>query len=458
MSKKIELWVVLLVVWLGLIFTLLFGWRAGAYGRGSERFASISKLIYSVSQFPSQVVTVILDVSKPSGVFVQNRWPERVGFKETTDSILPLGVQSDDGYLLVSSSTPETNLPSVKLIRISDQKILNTWQLEKELLDEIHDDATGNTRQNHYFRHPRLLPNGSIISTINGSELVTINRFSEVVWKADMISHHSVEMDSKGNIWHCVRNRENIYTDKLLDVASRSRDSSHHYYWDDAISCLNQAGEEIFRKSITTILIENGYRSLVFGASPIYFDPIHLNDIQPALNSSLYWEEGDLLVSIRNRSTVFLYRPSTNKIIWLKNGPWLHQHDVDFLDSSRIGVFSNNMLEGTNKRIMYEEVNTQFIFDFKSNLLTRPFDNAFLKAEIRTPSQGRSEILENGDLFVEETDDGRLLRIAQDSIVWEYTEPKDEEYTSRFNWSGYYSKNQIKEAIELFTKDEIYEK
>ena len=215
MSKKIELWVVLLVVWLGLIFTLLFGWRAGAYGRGSERFASISKLIYSVSQFPSQVVTVILDVSKPSGVFVQNRWPERVGFKETTDSILPLGVQSDDGYLLVSSSTPETNLPSVKLIRISDQKILNTWQLEKELLDEIHDDATGNTRQNHYFRHPRLLPNGSIISTINGSELVTINRFSEVVWKADMISHHSVEMDSKGNIWHCVRNRENIYSKSL---------------------------------------------------------------------------------------------------------------------------------------------------------------------------------------------------------------------------------------------------
>ena len=29
---------------------------------------------------------------------------------------------------------------------------------------------------------------------------------------------------------------------------------------------------------------------------------------------------------------VFLYRPSTNEIIWKGTGPFFHQHDVDILD------------------------------------------------------------------------------------------------------------------------------
>jgi hypothetical protein len=455
MSKKVELWVVLLIIWMGLIFTLLFSWRAGAYARGSERFASISKLIYSVSQFPSQVAGVILSSNGPSGLFIDNRWPERVGFKDSINATIPQAVQDDDGYLLISSTSPKTEEPIVKLLRISDQKILSTWQLEKELIDEVS-LAVRKEKSNHYrFYHPALMPDGSIIFDPPKTTLLKINRYSEVVWKADVISHHSVEMDSKGNIWHCSYNTENIYTDKYLAVMKPNNVEEKDYYRDDAISCVNQEGEEIFRKSITTILIENGYMSLVFGVS-LEHDGIHVNDIQPALFSSEYWEEGDLFISIRHKSTVFQYRPSTDEVIWLKMGPWLNQHDVDFIDSTRIGVFGNDVYRGSRgvQGELIDKSNNQFIYNFEDNSVSTPFKNAFLKADIRTLTEGRSDVLDNGDLFVEESNYGRLLRISQDSVVWEYTEPKGEEYTSMFSWSRYYTKNQIKEALELFTKDE----
>ena len=37
-----------------------------------------------------------------------------------------------------------------------------------------------------------------------------------------------------------------------------------------------------------------------------------------------------------------LYRPSTNKVIWFKQGPWRFQHDVDIINKNTIAIFDNN--------------------------------------------------------------------------------------------------------------------
>ena len=36
-------------------------------------------------------------------------------------------------------------------------------------------------------------------------------------------------------------------------------------------------------------------------------------------------------MSLRNISMVFLYRPSNNKVLWYRQGPWVFQHDVDVI-------------------------------------------------------------------------------------------------------------------------------
>ena len=76
-----------------------------------------------------------------------------------------------------------------------------------------------------------------------------------------------------------------------------------------------------------------------------YHDPIHLNQIRVARQDTRYWHRGDLLLSARHLSMVFLYRPSTNKIIWRKTGPWMNQHSAEFVDDHRISVFNNNVIQ-----------------------------------------------------------------------------------------------------------------
>ena len=45
--------------------------------------------------------------------------------------------------------------------------------------------------------------------------------------------------------------------------------------------------------------------------------------------------KNDLVISLRNLSTILVYRPST-KIKWLKTGPWINNHDAQYLGD---GIF-----------------------------------------------------------------------------------------------------------------------
>ena len=56
---------------------------------------------------------------------------------------------------------------------------------------------------------------------------------------------------------------------------------------------------------------------MIFTAGGYLDDGLHLNDIQPALTDSPYWKKGDLFLSLRHKSLILLYRPSTGKIIWM---------------------------------------------------------------------------------------------------------------------------------------------
>ena len=48
---------------------------------------------------------------------------------------------------------------------------------------------------------------------------------------------------------------------------------------------------------------------------------------------------------------------------------------------------------------------------------------------------GRSEVLANGDLYIEETDFGRILKGNQKEIVWQYVQRVDEKSAAVLGWS-----------------------
>jgi hypothetical protein len=169
-------------------------------------------------------------------------------------------------------------------------------------------------------------------------------------------------------------------------------------------------------------------------------DPIHLNEIRAAPSDTAYWKKGDLLLSARHLSTVFLYRPSTGKIVWHRMGPWLNQHSADFVDDHRISVFDNNVFGGAPSHQPFLEAgqnNRVFVYDFAKDELSQPYQELLAKAKPVTLSEGRARVLPDGGLFVEESNFGRILRFMPDRLLWSFVNDYDKDRIGILSWSRY---------------------
>jgi len=225
-------------------------------------------------------------------------------------------------------------------------------------------------------------------------------------------------------------------------------------YQDDAIVKLSPDGEILFEKSVSQIFIDNGLEYLLFAyGNDFEEDPIHLNDIQPVNYDGKYWKKGDVFLSLRSQSMVILYRPSTNQIIWKGTGPFFDQHDVNILDDHRISVFNNNVKLFKSSREV-DGSNEVIIYNFKTEEYSKYLAESLMNNYVKTPVSGRGKILSNGDLFVEETSQGRALYFNADgSLRWTHVNRSDNGNVYRLGWSRIlYAKDDI-QTVNKFLDD-----
>lgn len=432
MNKKVPIWLLLLIIWSFSIFTLMFGWAVSYIHEGGQVFSDKQKsIILSIAKFPTLVKMSFRQLFAEMPVIIKDRYPEIDGLKLENKNY------RDSTYLLISAFDKEAGHSAFKLLRLSDKKVLYKWIPDVKEIMKLRDKGKSLAEQsnigNLVFWHPLLSPDGSLIFNTEDRSLIKIDKNSKVLWNLEGIFHHSQEFDAEGNIWASSVMETNI------PIVSRF----FKEYRDDALAQISADGKLLKKLSISQILLDNGYRGLLFGIGPSEKDPIHLNDIQPALSSGPYWEKGDLLVSIRNKSTVFLYRPSTNKILWLQTGPWLNQHDADFLDDHRISIFGNNIIRNQNYDFI-DGHNEVYVYDFKNSELSTPYTAFLTKAKVKTMTGGRSEILKNGDVFIEETDFGRMLKGNSKETIWQYVERIDDSSASVLGWSRILNEGSFK--------------
>jgi len=430
MNKKVSLWVVLLLSWFFLIITVLFGWAVYHVKNGGSFFSrTASKVIITIASFPVLVEQTCIQLNTYSALVRSNYYPSVKGFKMENNYI-------DSNYILLPQYDVDKKQSTIKLVRISDNKIMHQWTPD---WDQIRDSLKKTSR---YWQdaniddirliHPLLFPDGSIIFHDTTSPLIKIDKDSKLIWNLNGFFHHAIEVDAEQNIWVSSVIKPSKFLPGFLDD-----------YNDEAISKISPTGKLIFQKSLAEIFVENGNRGLLLGVGPCTSDVFHINDIQPALTSTKYWMKGDLLISLCDRSTVILYRPSTNKILWLQTGPWLHQHDVDFIDSSKIGVFGNNtVLDDVGLRILGGH-NEQYIYDFEKDTITTPYTKFLSDAKVSTVTEGRTDVLPNGDLFVEETNKYRLLRGNKSKTIWQFANPIDEKKTGAIFWSRFVTRQEF---------------
>ena len=164
-------------------------------------------------------------------------------------------------------------------------------------------------------------------------------------------------------------------------------------------------------------------------------DPIHINDIEPILDDSSYWKKGDVFLSLRSISAIILFRPATNKIIWYKQGPWRFQHDVDVIDEDKIAIFDNNVTLGWDQSKTHNNI---YIYDFKNDKTYKKYVNLFKDNNINSRTGSLYRILDNGDIYVEEENHGRLLMgTEKGELKWEFI------WNSLINWSRYISQKEF---------------
>jgi hypothetical protein len=426
---------IFILIYLFFLTALSFSWAVYHIYEGQGRIfgSESSEKVILFASIPTKVYHFILDVFdgnvlKVHGLLIKDEQQSN-GFKLSSGNLSMVNGQN----ILISTYNLKLKCNQIKLFDLDSRQLKYEWIVQDSIIHRFNHKSY--QKKINLFTNPFILDKKNIV-TLDYPYLTRIDSSGNILWRKFLKVHHSLESDHENNFWACgylnpnngfkYLNKDNLPPDAIFKINSITGDVS-------------------FKKSIFDILRENGFDYLItIGNFIEEKDSFHLNDIQPALYSTDFWNKGDLLISIRNRNTIFLYRPSTNKIIWLKTGPWSNQHDCDFVDSSKILLFGNDIVRSAYDNTLINESNNAYIFDFATNSVTTPYTNFFKSSNISTIMEGGCELLPNGDLFVEETCNGRILVGDSDRVKLTYVDRENHKFIKRFNWSRIIKDHEIK--------------
>ena len=339
---------------------------------------------------------------------------------------------NDPGYLLLSRFSQEHSQVIVELMRLSDGSILHTWipPLD-EILRRGKIESFDNSKDGYRAQHPLLLSDGSLVFSSGEGPLVRIDKHSELAWLIPENFHHSIEMDHEGNL--------------VVPIVNEPRRIRYEWIRDDGYAIVSPEGKVLKRYSVGDILLRNRYAGLYLGVDKVSPDRVHLNDAQPINRDAGVARIGDVALSSRTLSTVFLYRPSTDKVVWLKTGPWLCQHDVNLVETNTYSIFGNNVYSrgGRNRDELFGDSSQVYLFNPITQQVRTPYAEVLKSLKVRTVFSGRSRVLPNGDAFIEESDANRLLRVSPNAVRWEYVSGESDEWTGALHWCRYLGSDDI---------------
>jgi hypothetical protein len=401
---KVEAWVVLLLGLLGLLGLIGFGAAVLDTERGQSRFGAVGRAALTVAEVP----TTIEDMMK-AGDRMKTHLSRRFADQPAGWTIAP--GPALPGYVLLSRFDADRGRNAVQLVRLADGSLVHEWlpDADQLLADAKRTsniaDYTGWTRAAWRAIHPFLTPEGDLIVKDHQSPLMRLDICGGRTWLNDtFMFHHSTESDGMGGFW----------IPSLIEP--QSVDKVPATFYEDALTHVGGDGKILWQKSLTQILLDHGMEYALFTAGDYNKDPTHLNDIQPVLEDGPYWKKGDLFLSLRHLSMLMLYRPATDEIVWMKQGPWMAQHDVDIIDATHIGVFDNKAYDrGQGSRV--HDYNTVMIYDFATGAVSEPYAAALKANDVKTLFEGLFTVLPDGSAMVEEENSGRLVFITADGAT-----------------------------------------
>ncbi len=304
----------------------------------------------------------------------------------------------------------------------ADGKLLHEWRISyneiwpeaEHLDDQPHDWDTA-------IHGSMLLPDGDVVFTFQYRGLVRLDRCGQVEWKLPRKTHHLFVVDAGGNFWVPSREQRDEAVQKYPKVPAP--------FQEESILKVSPDGVVLAEISLLDAIFDARFEGLLFanGAHdselklPLDGDFTHLNDVEllsPELAPSFpMFAEGDLLVSLRNLNLLMVLSPDTGRIKWTRTGPFLRQHDADFLPTGQIAVFDNRRDGGGSRRFGGNRI---LAIDPATDSVTtlygaRPGENFY------TDLMGEQQALGNGNILISESGQGHAFEVDPGGqIVWSY--------------------------------------
>jgi hypothetical protein len=265
----------------------------------------------------------------------------------------------------------------------------------------------------HYVHGVVLMPNGDVIFNIEYMGLFRLDSCSNEVWKVPYRTHHSVFRDEGGDFWVPGFRKHNEQIPQFFSVRP--------YFGEDSAVRVSPDGEILENISILDAIYSSGYYA-IFADKPKRRDLTHLNDVE-ILSESLaadfpMFEEGDIMVSLRNISTVMVIDGETHKAKWHFQFPLLRQHDADFEPGGFITIYNNR--DDSTAEGKYLKQSQLIRVDPKSGSyeLIYPVSE---DAEFYSKTSGKHSLLANGNRLIVEPRGGRAFEIAPNGdLVWNW--------------------------------------
>jgi hypothetical protein len=407
----------MLVIFLTLLS--VYGWMVSKVSNDSMQIGFFTKPLKHLYQFPDLFTKSVEEVKSLPRTFK----PIEHGFE-------PVNKLKDD-VIVLATYTNESNSRSIIALNLKTDSVLYKWTIEDSF------------QQHDRILNPLLFPEKSLVYAILRKGIKRIDSLSNVLWQQDSIKqHHSMNRDADGKIWIC------SYENGINGIGYYKQNGGEVFFIDNFITQLDdKTGRILFHKSVAEILKENQL-SYYLIKSAVIRDPLHLNDVQPALKTTHFYNQGDVFINLRNLSMILHYRPSTNQLVNLIQGPFSSQHDVDILDDSTLVVFNNNSFQNMQQQFMKGyDINkiSDISGDFYSNIVSYNFadssftildEEIFRENKIFSHSESLVEYITPDTYFIEEQNQGVLWIISDGEVVYKNgLKSHHEGYFHLPNWS-----------------------
>lgn len=154
---------------------------------------------------------------------------------------------------------------------------------------------------------------------------------------------------------------------------------------------------------------------------------VHLNKVEELpsaiANDFPMFEAGDLALSIRELNLVMIISPHTREIKWWHIGPWLRQHDPEFIPHGKLLVFNNNIYPALLDSVSdgnRNNVSNIIEFDFAADNYRIVYGERKGQT-LLTTLRGKHELTRRNGLLVTEFEGGRVFETdVTGHIIWEY--------------------------------------